>query len=513
MFLPFTLDHLTTWTTTVLLIVLLSIWMYRRYTFWSSQGMAGPQPIPLLGNLLDYFLKPMYIVDMERQKKYGQIFGTYLGFNLVVNISSPQLIKKTMISDFFAFHGRIQPGDDQLLQSISGKNGQEWKDQRTIMSQAFTFGKTKKMLPIIKECCESFSGYLDTLMVNGKTNVDLMKLYSLFIMNLTAKVQFGIHVKGYLDESSPMVHHAFRFFNIPKTKLLLNFFIPKFIKEKLGISLTPKDSQEFLVSAAKEILRQRRDKSCQREYPDLLQLLSEASVDNNDVEDTMPEFAGFKKTLKKTLTEKEIIANIMTFFVVGFDSTANVLSTTTYALATNPLVQENLREEIVQAVKKCPGGKLSYETIMGLKYLDAVMSESLRLYPPAAANPRETVSDYVLETDSKFYKIPSGTMMSILIYAIHHNPDYFKDPETFDPERFMPERNHEIIPYTYLPFGIGPRNCIANRFVLFQLKVCLVYLLQKYRFVRTEETDVPLDFSSSTFLMKAKRIVVGIQCL
>ena len=508
MFFLFTLDTFTTWATTVLVIVLSSIWIYRRYTFWSSLGIPGLRPIPLLGNILDYVLRPMYVVDMERQKKYGNIFGAYHGFNLVLNICSPELIKKTMISDFFPFHGREAPSDNQFRESLGARNGQAWKDQRSIMSQAFTAGKMKKMMSIMEECCESFSHYLDSLVLDRQTaNINLYDLFGKLTLNLTAKIQFGIDVKGYLDESNPLVYNVSRFFNISKLKLLLFFIFFFFVQDRVGLSVLPTDAKDFLVATAEEILRQRRTTNSQREYTDMLQLLSEAEADKDD------ELSGFKKTSNRTLTEKEIVSNVMIFLAVGFESTGTVLSHLTYELAINPSIQEKLRDEIVEAVKGSPDGKLSYDVIMSLKYLDAVISEILRIYPPGASIQRETVCDHVLEIDSKSYRIPTRTILNIPTYTIHHNPAYFQNPETFDPERFMPDGKHEIIPYTYLPFGIGPRNCIANRFVLFQLKVCLAFLLQKYRFVRTEETDVPLDFSSSTIVLKAKRNVVGIQHL
>ena len=445
---------------------------------------------------------------MERQKKYGDIFGTYLGLNLVLNVSSPELIRKTMISDFFPFHKRETASGDLFRDSVFGSNEQAWKDQRSIMSRAFTSGKIKKMMAIIEDCCDSFSHYIHSIILDRKTaSIHLNDFYGKLVLNLTAKLQFGIDVKGYLDESNPLLYNVSRFLEFPKWKVLLFFFLPKFVAEKVGFSMTPTDAQDFIVATAKEVLRQRRATNSQREYTDVLQLLSEASADVNY------ELPGFKKTSKMTLTENEIVSNILIFLAGGIETTSTALSHTTYALATNPSIQEKLRHEIVGAVKQSPDGKLSFDMIMGLTYLDAVVSESLRIYSPAAWIQRETVCDHVLETDGKFYKIPVGTLLNIPIYATHHNPKYFKDPETFDPERFMLDRKHEIIPYTYLPFAVGPRNCIGKRFALIQLKACLAYLLQKYRFVRTEETDVPLDFSSSTFMMKAKRIVVGIECL
>ena len=277
-----------------------------------------------------------------------------------------------------------------------------------------------------------------------------------------------------------------------------------------------------MVSAARQILKQRRQSNNRRHYPDLLQLLTEASSEDtmDEVVQDIEEHYGHQEnqelhwnnsTGKKKLTEDEIISNVLAFLVTGFDTSSISLSYAIYALAINPNVQEKLRAEILEAAKLTPDGKLSYETVTGLKYLDAVVSETLRMYSPGVQIQRETAEDYVLQLESKSYKIPKGTVLNILVYAMHHNAKYFKDPETFSPERFMPDKKQEITPYSFLPFGVGPRNCVAMRFALLADKVSLVCLLQKYRFVRTDDTDVPLDYSTSNFMLRAKKVVIAIE--
>lgn len=500
-------------------ILTILTWLYRRYTFWSSQGMPGPRPVPLLGNMWDYRKKTMKDVDIMRNQMYGDVYGTYNGTNLVLNVCSPELIKKTLIADFRTFSGRNPPNDHLMRQNLVGQNGKEWKEQRTIISQSFTSGKMKRMLPLMYECCESFCQAIDAIISNRQNqSIDLKKLFNIYTLNVTAKCQFGIEFSGFLDEDHPFMKNAIRFMSIPFKNVLIYMFFPRFLKDWIGFLPNPKDAFDYMVSVAKEILKQRRQSNNSRQYPDVLQLLAEAS--SEDIEETVQEIGEHhgheehhwsSSTAKKKLTDDEVISNILVFLSAGFDTSSITLSYATYALAVNPNVQEKLRTEILEVAKLIPDGKLSYETISGLKYLDAVVSETLRMFPPGVHSQRESVEDYVLEVGSKPYKIPKGTIIHIPIYAFHHNPKYFKDHETFDPERFMPGRKHEITPYSYIPFGAGPRNCVAMRFALLEVKVSLVFLLQKYRFVRTDDTDVPLDFSTSNFMLRAKKVVVGIE--
>ena len=104
-----------------------------------------------------------------------------------------------------------------------------------------------------------------------------------------------------------------------------------------------------------------------------------------------------------------------------------------------------------------------------------------------------------------------GQVVEIPIYAIHHSEEYYENPEKFNPERFLPENRDQIIPYTYLPFGSGPRNCIGMRFALMEAKLCLGQIVRRFRFVRSPKTEVPLRFKTVTNLTAAKSIIVGIE--
>jgi len=118
-------------------------------------------------------------------------------------------------------------------------------------------------------------------------------------------------------------------------------------------------------------------------------------------------------------------------------------------------------------------------------------------------------NDYKLgDTGITLYK---GQVVEIPIYAIHHSEEYYENPEKFNPERFLPENRDQIIPYTYLPFGSGPRNCIGMRFALMEAKLCLAQIVRRFRFVRSAKTEVPLRFKTVTPLTAAKSIIVGIE--
>jgi cytochrome P450 family 6 len=169
-----------------------------------------------------------------------------------------------------------------------------------------------------------------------------------------------------------------------------------------------------------------------------------------------------------------------------------------YELALNKDVQDKLRKEIVEAVEKGEG-KLSYDTIFELKYLDMVINETMRKFPPAFI---------LFRTCSKAFKIPGtemiipkGTDIHINIYSLHHDPEYFPNPEKFDPERFSAENAASIVPFSYFPFGGGQRSCVGRRFGLMQSKVGIIKLIQNFEFSVCDKTSIPLKFLEPTLFL------------
>ncbi|EDX15486.1 GD15377 [Drosophila simulans] len=172
-----------------------------------------------------------------------------------------------------------------------------------------------------------------------------------------------------------------------------------------------------------------------------------------------------------------------------------------YELALNPDVQERLRVEVL-AVLNRNNQKLTYDSVQEMPYLDQVVAETLRKYP---------ILPHLLRRSTKQYQIPDsnlilepGSKIIIPVHSIHHDPELYPDPEKFDPSRFEPEEIKARHPFAYLPFGEGPRNCIGERFGKLQVKVGLVYLLRDFRFSKSEKTQIPLKFSSTTFLISTQ---------
>ena len=159
----------------------------------------------------------------------------------------------------------------------------------------------------------------------------------------------------------------------------------------------------------------------------------------------------------KSLTDAEILSQAVVFLLAGYDTVFNALSFITYCLATNPEQQETLCEEIDTVLEK-HDGEINYESVNEMKFMDMVIDETLRLYPAILRMDREATSDY----EYNGMKIKKGSLIAIPIYPLHYNPITYPDPEKFDPFRFSDENKKIRDSANYLPFGMGPRNCIGK---------------------------------------------------
>lgn len=179
--------------------------------------------------------------------------------------------------------------------------------------------------------------------------------------------------------------------------------------------------------------------------------------------------------LASGMSDDRIRDQILTMFIAGHDTSTSLLAWTLYLLAVHPESMALVVEEVNRVVgEETP----ALDHVRALRYLDCVIKEALRLYPPIHLGSRVAAQN--LEFNG--YSIPAGTRVLYSIYLTHHDRRYWPDPHLFDPGRFAADRDVSRPAYTYLPFGGGPRNCIGATFAQVEAKIVLARLLQLYEF-------------------------------
>ncbi|KAL1473597.1 hypothetical protein MTO96_021893 [Rhipicephalus appendiculatus] len=234
---------------------------------------------------------------------------------------------------------------------------------------------------------------------------------------------------------------------------------------------------------------------------DLLQLMIEAKSSNVDVasvtsdqltaaddnEHELKQSApastkGLTYSSKTVLDDDDITQNAFLVLVAG--TTSNTLTLVSHMLINYPDVQEKVRQELLAALG--PDEEISYNTIQKLTYLNCVIQETMRLYPPIFSF---VTREAVVDKQYGKLKIPAGTAVMAATEYIHRDPSSWEKPDTFDPDRFLPERRKGQNPLAFQPFGAGPRNCIGMRFAQMELRFTLAHILRKYRLVATPNSD------------------------
>ncbi|GFQ91084.1 cytochrome P450 3A8, partial [Trichonephila clavata] len=270
------------------------------------------------------------------------------------------------------------------------------------------------------------------------------------------------------------------------------------IEERKRTGETRNDFLQLLIDTAKEVSDDPKSEFNEKESDGITSVYGEVST-NHQV---------FRGVTKKHLSKDELVAQCVIFFLAGYDSTASTLAFATYMLALNQDIQEKVHEEVIVALKSSKG-KLTYEALQNIKYLDNIISETLRLFPPGVRLERRAVTDYKLGETG--ITIPKGMIVTVPAYAMHRDPELFPDPEKFDPDRFTPEERAKRDPYAYMPFGAGPRNCIGMRFAIMEIKVCLIYVIANFKINRCIKTKVPLEYMIATGFLQPKDITLALE--
>jgi cytochrome P450 len=186
------------------------------------------------------------------------------------------------------------------------------------------------------------------------------------------------------------------------------------------------------------------------------------------------------------MTDKQLRDEAATLILAGHETTSNALTWTWMLLAKHPQVREKLNAELKTVLN---GRVPSLADLPQLVYADWVIKESMRLYPPVTDVSREATVDYELDG----YIIPKGTTMLASQWAMHRDPRYFDNPETFQPERWAKDLEKHLPRGVYFPFGDGPRVCIGKSFALMEAVLLLVTIAQQFELDLVPDQNIELQ--------------------
>jgi cytochrome P450 len=469
-------------------------------------------PLPILGHWIQ-ILRGGYRSDVANKDKYGKIFGQYEGWRPSIVVCDPKILGECTIKKFSDFPCRIIPFpvSHEVEKAVTTQIGADWKRQRNIMTRAFSAAKMRKLAELINGCARQFTDVLNVSCSNNE-EIECRKVCGEFVMRVVATSLFGVDV-SHPEELQKFARYAIKmgatldiknpvmFLSLLSSKITYLFKASGYKYKRRGpVAAECFDFFERTMIA----LKKAREQLTEDQKPnDLLQLLLDGHKTDKAVVDDAVQTSAFDETNvsmsvvkdvgkdqeKEGFSTHEIVSNAIIFFSAGYITTTAAMSWMMMLLATNPEVQERLHEEIEEVWPGDAKKNLSYDQVAKMTYLDQVFCETLRLYPSTQRMDRISTRDTSL--GGKF--VPKGMQINLSIWSIHHDPDYWEDPYTFNPDRFGPENKDKIQPHTYIPFGSGPRNCIGMRLATLEAKIAISHILKKFRIeacARTEEAKV-----------------------
>lgn len=254
------------------------------------------------------------------------------------------------------------------------------------------------------------------------------------------------------------------------------------------------------------VLNKKYDDYFKKLVIDNMKYRKENNIVRNDVINILMDAKGMSLTENgakplREWSDEEIVAQCFVFFFGGLDTVSQGLSFCIYELMANPDCQQRLITEVEEIKAELNGQPLTYDSLSKMKYMDAILDEVLRIWTAAPTLDRVCSKDFVVENlENGKVLIQKGDVVFVPVAGIHTDPQYYPDPLKFDPNRFYENRANELI---YMPFGAGPRKCIANRFALMEIKTVLYYLLNSYSIRMCSKSHVPMELKSG-FQLQSK---------
>jgi cytochrome P450 len=203
--------------------------------------------------------------------------------------------------------------------------------------------------------------------------------------------------------------------------------------------------------------------------------IHEAREDGADEKSLLNAFLHAQKAYGFDMSDRQLRDEMATLFFTGHETTGLALTWTLFLLGENPEAEARLRRELDEVLGDRPA---TLAELRRLPYLDGVIKESLRLYPPAYGVVREALADCEIGG----YTIPKGATVAMFQWVVHRDPRFFDEPEAFRPERWADGLADRVPKFAYFPFGGGPRNCIGKDFAMLEIALVLATVMRRFRF-------------------------------
>lgn len=438
----------------------------KKYNYWKNKNVPYIKPLPILGNYGDYILqKQIQGVSLQHlclKFSTQPYFGIFFGTEPVLVVQNPDIIKDVLTKDFYYFNGREITNyahKEIITRNLFFSGGEKWKVVRQNLTPLFSSSKMKNMFHLIEKCGHYFESMLAEELEMSDV-IETRDICARYTMDSICSCAFGVDANAMgKNPDNPFRFMADELF-LPTTyrgfKIVFRAIWPA-VFYGLGFKHFPPTLNDFFSKLLKGVFDSRENKPSARH--DFVDLVLSLRNQNSLIGDCLSNLKTGKNDKFQLKVDDDLLVSLcIMFFAAGFETSASTISFTIFEFAKNPEIQRKAMEEVDEFLRRHKN-KLNYECVNELPYLKACIYETLRRYPVIGVLTREVMDTYQFSTG---LRVDKGVRVHIPVYHMHHNPDYFPEPEKYKPERFLPENKNDLKPYTYFPFGEGPRICIGN---------------------------------------------------
>lgn len=444
-------------------------------------GIPGPRPHFIQGNCPEIRQKGLPRCHKQWHRTYGDVYGYYIGGTPYLVVGDAIVAKDILHSKFEHFPNRPVSTNGFMVpigletKQLIFQNGKDWNEQRSNWKSFFNPKNIEKLFPYLDSVVVSFLSGLEL----DESQMDIYKLHQKLTMEVIGTVLLGVERSE--QSNKPL-----------KVIQTFNEVLNQKASRKLPVSVACFPEFDFVSVPCLRLLEWVKNVFGKSEVynfvNDFEELIKGKDLINNNVSNDF-----LTKMINLNVANHTLVADCFALLFGGFETISITLLHATRMLIKDKNIQEQVRKEI-----RC--GELDYLRFSEMKYVDALLSEVLRVYNPVPGFIRRVSSkDYRMKGDILIRK---NTVVQIPMAAFHQNQEHFEQPDEFKPERFMENAKS---PSTFLPFGSGRRSCVASHFAMTTMKLVILRVVQMFNLLEVDDVQQDIPNKHSIIRVVPKR--------
>ncbi|VVC35985.1 Cytochrome P450,Cytochrome P450, E-class, group IV,Cytochrome P450, conserved site [Cinara cedri] len=371
---------------------------------------------------------------------------------------------------------------------------EKWHSRRKLLTNTFHFKILESYVPALnKHSLQLVKNLVKASALNDGIVRDVESYVSLCALDIVCETIMGVNLRSQEHKSVDYVKAIKNASNVCIQRIFTFWYWNETIFNFTNLGRKFRKSLKLLHGFTENVIKERRDilkngehktspTNVKKRVYSFLDLLIETSNENPDI-----------------MTDKDIREEVDTFLFEGHDTSSIAMTMAIVHLGLNRSMQDSVRDELY-GIFGDSDRHATMEDLKAMVTLDRVIKETMRLYPSVSGIMRMLKEPLYLNK----YTIPPKTVVVVSPHILHRDENTYPEPEVFNPDRFLPEQCAERHPFAYLPFSAGPRNCIGQKFAIYQMKMVLSTIL---RYVNIETLGTQQDIAVSTELvLKAEKL-------